>query len=453
MAPPTDQALPFCLLPRLSASIVTVVRSSGLLLLALSLAACAASDAQSSPPQGERSVPVVASIASRKTMPLLVQTTGTVQAFSTIAVKSQIDGMLTRVNFQEGQLVDREDLLFTIDSRPLQAALDQARADRAKAQAQVSQAQAQVSQAQAQVSQAKATVTKDLAQARNADVQAQRYESLLQQGATSREQADQFRTTATAQQATVAADRSDVGNAAAAVESARANLQSTQAAVIAADADVHSAQVQLSYASISAPIAGQLGQLNVNQGNLVEANSATPLVTISQIQPIYVEFSIPQRQLSELKQYQARGSLQVEAQPPQAPGAAEQGELVFIDSGVDATTGTIKLKARFANQKGRLTPGQFVNVVLHLTQAPNAIVVPAPAVQIGQQGEFVYVIQPDQTVAARTVTVGPTVNNLTVVKTGIKAGDRAVVDGQFNLTPGAKVRETSKSENELSPGS
>ncbi len=421
-----------------------------LLILTLgSLTACAASEAQSPSGGGEkRAVPIVAAVASRKTMPLLVQTTGTVQAYSTIAVKSQIEGMLMRVNFQEGQRVQKGDLLFQIDARPLQAALAQARSDRAKAIAQVAQAQAQLAQAQAQVNQAKATVAKDVAQARNADVQAQRYESLLNQGATSREQADQFRTTATAQQATVTADQSAVGNALAAVESARANLQSTQAAVTAADAAVDNAQVQLSYASIYAPSEGQLGQLNVNQGNLVEANSSMPLVTISQIQPIYVEFSIPQRQLADLKRYQASGSLRVEAKPPQDQGAAAQGELVFVDSGVDATTGTIKLKARFANQDGRLTPGQFVNVVLQLTQEPNAIVVPAPALQTGQQGAFVYVIQPDQTVEARNVTMGQTNNNLTVIKTGLQVGDRVVVDGQFNLTPGAKVREGAATESQ-----
>jgi multidrug efflux system membrane fusion protein len=197
----------------------------------------------------------------------------------------------------------------------------------------------------------------------------------------------------------------------------------------------------LSYASIAAPTSGRLGQLNVDQGNLVKDNDTTPLVTISQVQPIYVTFSIPQRSLSDLRKYQAQGQLQVAAQPPQSTGQAERGELVFVDSGVDPTTGTILLKARFSNEAGRLTPGQFVNVVLRLTEEPNAIVVPAPAVQSGQQGSFVYVIQPDHTVEARQVTVGQTVNQQTVIQKGLQAGDRVVVDGQFNLNPGAKVRE------------
>lgn len=421
----------------------------GLVVLALGgLAACAASDAQSvsSPGAGNRPVPVVAATATRKSVPLIVQTTGTVQAYATVAVKSQIAGQLTGVYFQEGQTVQSGDLLFTIDSRPLKAALDQAVANRAKAIAEVSQAQAALSQAQAQVTQAQAVVARDQAEADNADVQARRYADLLNTGAVSQEQADQFRTSAAAQQATVAADQSAVGNARAAVESAKANLQDTQAAVSAADAAVDSAKVQLSYAAIYAPNAGRLGKLNVNQGNLVQENDTTPLVTISQIQPIYVEFSIPQSQLPALRKYQAQGRLQVEAQSPSDSGQPARGELVFVDSGVDATTGTLKLRASFANADQRLTPGQFVNVVLKLAEAPNAIVVPAAAVQAGQQGQFVYVIKPDHTVAAQPVTVGQTVANQTVIQSGVQSGDRVVVDGQFNLTPGATVQEKAQDQ-------
>lgn len=420
----------------------------GIILLLLSgLSACAASEAQSTKSQGDRAVPVVSAQVTRKTVPIQVQTTGTVQAYSTITLKSQVDGQLMGVYFQEGQMVHKGDLMFKIDPRPLQATLDQAIANRAKAIAQVNQAQAQVGQAVAQVNQARAAVARDLAQARNADVQAQRYTSLVNQGAVSREQAEQYQTTATAQRSTVAADQSNVANAIAAVESAKANVQNAQAAVSAADAQVENAKVQLSYASIYAPNDGRLGKLNVNQGNLVKANDTNPLVTISQVRPIYVEFSIPQAQLPELRKYQAQHSLQVQAKSPQDAGPPVRGELVFVDSGVDATTGTIKLKASFTNENGRLTPGQFVNVVLKLVEEPNAIAVPAPVVQAGQKGSFVYVIKPDQTVEARPVTTGQTVNNQTVIKTGLQAGERVVLDGQFNLTPGAKVREKSSQAN------
>jgi membrane fusion protein, multidrug efflux system len=419
-------------------------RRSAILLLLGGLSACASSEAQSvqsKQAKGEQAIPVVSLQATRQTVPRLVQTTGTAQAYSTIALKSQVDGQLTGVYFREGQAVRKGALLFRIDSRPLQAALAQAVANRAKAVAQVSQAKAQLAQAQAQVNQAQAQVAKDLAQAKNAEVQAQRYANLVKEGAVSREQADQFQTNADAQRSTVDADRSSVGNAIAAVESAKANVQNAQAAVSAADAQVDSAKVQLSYAAIYAPNDGQLGKLNLNQGNLVKANDTNPLVTISQVRPIYVEFSIPQGQLPDLKKYQAQSRLQVESKSPQDSGQPVRGELVFVDSGVDNTTGTIKLRARFPNADGRLTPGQFVNVAMKLSEEANAIVVPAPAVQVGQKGSFVYIIKSDQTVEARNVTVGQTVANKTVVRTGLQAGDRVVTDGQFNLTPGAMVRE------------
>ena len=440
---------------RLSISLISLRRANRqrnwqhwmLLLLLSGLSACASSEAQSTRPKGsDRAIPVVSAKVSRQTVPLLVQTSGVVQAYSTISLKSQIDGQLIGVYFHEGQGVKKGDLLFRIDARPLQALLDQAVADRAKAIAQVSQAEAQLTQAQAQVNQAKATVAKDLAQAKNAEVQARRYTNLVKQGAVSREQAEQYITSANAQKATVTADISNVGNVQAAVESARANIQNAQAAVRAADSQVSSAKVQLSYAAIYAPNDGQLGKLNVNQGNLVKANDTNPLVTLSQVRPIYVEFSIPQRQLLELKKYQNQGQLSVAAKSPQDSGQPALGKLVFVDSGIDNTTGTINLKATFPNAGGQLTPGQFVNVTLKLSEQPNAIVVPTNAVQAGQKGAFVYAIAPNRTVEARQVTVGQTVGNQTVIKTGLQVGDRVVTDGQFNLTPGAKVREKGGSD-------
>lgn len=416
-----------------------------LLLVGLTyLSACAKSDAEAvkTGKGGEkRPVPVVVATANQTTVPILVQTTGTVEAYSTVSIKSQIAGQLLAVYFQEGKEVHRGDKLFTIDSRPLQAALDQALANRAKAIAQVSQAEAELAQAEAQVNQAKANLTRDTAQAKNASVQAQRYHSLLSQGAVSREQADQFRTGAEAQNAVVAADRSSVENAIAAVASAKANLQSTKAAVSGADAAIDNAKVQLSYSVIYAPIDGQTGSLKIDGGNLVKENDTNPLVVISQIRPIYVTFSIPQRLLPELKRYQTQGRLAVNVILSKDEGQPIQGEVVFVNSEVDLSTGTIQLKASFSNTDGRLTPGQFVNVVLKLTEEPNAIIVPSQAIQTGQKGLFVYVVKPDNSVELRSVTTGTSLNNQTVIKQGLKFGEKVVTDGQFNLVPGAKVQE------------
>ena len=431
------------------------LRSSQLWVMLLGLtclSACAASDAQSNSAKsgGARPVPVVIATATQKTVPVFVQTTGTVQAYSTVSVKSQIAGQLMEVNFKEGQEVQKGDLLFTIDPRPLQAALQEAMANRAKAIAQVSQAEADLAQAKAQVNQARANVTKEAAQASNNNVQARRYDSLQAEGAVSREQADQFRTSAAAQSAVVAANQSSVQNTIAAVDSAQANVQSAQAAVSAADAVVDSAQLQLSYSAIYSPVEGRTGNLKVNQGNLIKDNDTNPLVVISQIRPIYVGFSVPQRLLPDLKKYQAQGRLKVDV--TSAKNATVQGELEFIDSAVDTTTGTIQLKATFSNAENSLTPGQFVNVRLKLTEESNAIVVPTQAVQTGQKGQFVYVVKTDKTVELRPVTPGVAVDSQTVIQQGLKPGERVVTDGQFNLVPGATVQEGGQSAGQSGAG-
>ncbi|MFN6536068.1 MAG: efflux RND transporter periplasmic adaptor subunit [Nostoc sp. EkiNYC01] len=405
-------------------------------------AACNATDAQSSGKQAgkKRAVPVVVATATQKTIPIQLSATGTVEAYSTVSVKSQVGGQLTGVYFQQGQNVKKGDLLFKIDSRSLEAALMQANAAKAKDLAQVKQAQANVVKAIAQVNQAKANVAKDVAQAKNADVQAKRYNSLLKEGAISKEQADQFQTTADAQRATVKADQNGVADAQAAVAAAEADVQNAKAAVAADEAAIDNAKIQLSYSSIYSPITGRTSSLKLNQGNLVEANATDPLITISQIRPIYVTFSIPQRLLPDLKKYSANGKLEVSAIPPKDTARPIRGELTFVDSGLNTQTGTIQLKATFANTDDRLVPGQFVNVVLKLSEQPNMITVPSQAIQTGQQGQFVFLVKPDKTVEMRPVTVGDTIGNETAIKQGLQPGEQIVTDGQFNLVPGATVQ-------------
>ncbi|WP_334870591.1 efflux RND transporter periplasmic adaptor subunit [Nostoc sp.] len=446
---PVETTKPSSLVAQIVPHFQSIIQRGRFSLLILSLAylcsACNASEAESSKKEAgqKRAVPVVVATATQKTIPIQLSATGTVEAYSTVSVKSQVGGQLTGVYFQQGQNVKKGDLLFKIDSRALQAALMQANAAKAKDLALVKQAQANVLKAIADVNQAKANVVKDKAQATNADVQAQRYTRLLKQGAISKEQAQQYQTTAEAQQATVKADQGGVANAQAAVAAAQADVQNAEAAVASDEAAIDNAKVQLSYSSIYAPIAGRTGSLKLTQGNLVKANAANAddsLITISQIRPIYVNFSIPQRLLPDIKKYSANGKLEVDALPPKDAGHSVRGELTFVDSGVNTQTGTIQLKGTFANADERLFPGQFVNVVLKLSEEPNAITVPSQAVQSGQQGQFVYVVKPDKTAEMRPITVGDTVKNETVIKQGLKSGEQVVTDGQFNLVAGAIVQ-------------
>jgi membrane fusion protein, multidrug efflux system len=330
-----------------------------------------------------RAIPVLADTVIQKAVPVEIRAIGNCQAYSTVAVKSMVGGEISQVHFAEGKDVAKGDLLFTIDPRPFEAALKQAQAN----------------------------LERDRVQAENAKINAQRYEVLVAKQAVSRQQYDQFRTNAEALEATVRLD----------------------------EAAVENAKILLSYCFIRSPIDGRTGNLLITRGNIIKANDIT-LITINQIRPIYVAFSVPEQNLAEIKNYRARGkSLKVAALLPNDATSPEQGVLTFIDNTVDKTTGTILLKGTFPNNKKRLWPGQFVNVGLTLTTQPNAIIVPFPAIQTGQQGQYVFVIKPDLTVEARPVVVNRTINNDTIIDKGLKAGERVVTDGQLQLVPGAKV--------------
>jgi multidrug efflux system membrane fusion protein len=362
--------------------------------LAASLAAagCSGSEAvQSTPPAGGRgggpgqgaTVPVATATVSEKAVPLELSVIGSAEAYSTVAVRAQITGALMSVGFSEGEDVQKGQVLFTLDRRPLEAALEQARAN----------------------------LQKDTAQTANARAQAQRYLDLAERGIATKEQVDTTRTAATALEATLEADRAAVENAA----------------------------VQLQYATITSPISGRTGALMVHEGNLVRANDATPLVVINQVTPIYVSFGIPEARLPELKQYMARGSVKVDALAPNDTGAPSVGRITFVDNAVDPTTGTIRIKGTFPNETRHLWPGQFVNVSVTLMTDPRAIVVPTAAVQTGQQGQYVFVVKPDKTVELRNVTVVRAVDAESVIKQGLKAGEMVVTDGHLRLTAGSRV--------------
>jgi multidrug efflux system membrane fusion protein len=408
-------------------------------LLGILLTLLACSSESRVEPKPPAAVPVTVGSVTQKSIPLQVRAIGNVEAYAVVSVKSQVGGELAQVHFREGQNVKKGDLLFTIDPRPFEAALRQAEANLNQNLAQVKQAEANLNQNLAQVKQAEANLARDIAQEKNAEEEARRYKDLVEKQYVSKEQFDQLHTAAEAARATVAADRAGVENARAAVQASRAAKQNSLAAVKASSAALENAKIQLGYCTIRSPLDGRTGSILVQQGNLVKASDTQALVSINQIQPIYVTFSVPEQDLPEIKKYRALGRLKVEAFIAGEETRPEQGWLTFVDNAVDLTTGTIRLKGTFENREKRLWPGQFVNVALTLTVEPAAVVVPAPALQTGQQGTFVFVVKPDHTVEIRPVVTARTVGEEAVIEQGLKAGEVVVTDGQLRLSSGARV--------------
>jgi multidrug efflux system membrane fusion protein len=347
------------------------------LLLTVWLAACG----RKSDTGGPASVPVTVATAVQKEMPIEIGVIGNVESITSVQVKPMINGEIISVNFKEGQDVRKGDLLFVIDPRAFEADLHRNEAN----------------------------LVRDIATAVNARADANRYEALWKDGVVAPQLADQMRSAADAAEALVQADRAAVENA----------------------------KVQLLYTKIYSPINGRTGNLTIQLGNVIKANDLS-LLTINQITPIYVAFTIPEERLGEVKRYMAQRKLRVIAKLPNDPNPAE-GVLTFIDNTVDRQTGTIKLKATFENLDRRLWPGQFVNVVMTLTTQPGAVVVPAKAVQDGQQGPYLFVVDKEMKAEPRSVTVARTVGNESVVTSGVQPGEVVVTDGQIRLIPGAKV--------------
>jgi multidrug efflux system membrane fusion protein len=405
---------------------------------ALSCAACSdragGTPARSAPAPA---VPVGVATVEQKTVPVQVTAVGTVQAYTTVGVKSQAAGQIVQVHFAEGQEVKRGDLLFTIDPRPLEAAVRQTEANVAKDRAGLRQAEAALGQRQAEVTQALANLERDLAQLENARVQDQRYSELVRREFIAREQYDQIHTQFSALQATVHADRAAVESAKAAARAGEAMVDNARAAIAATEAMVDTARLQLGYARISAPMDGRTGNLLVQAGNVVKSNEDNPLVVIAQVRPIYVSFAVPEPHLAAIKTYRAQGTLTVDAVLDGGQKSVT-GAVTFMNNTVDPSTGTIQLKATFPNADNALWPGQFVDVALTLT-TERAVVVPAQAVQAGQQGPFVFVVKPDLTVESRPVKIKRRLAREVVIDEGLKAGERVVTDGQLRLRPGTRV--------------
>jgi multidrug efflux system membrane fusion protein len=366
---------------------------------------------QAKPAGGPPLVPVSVAKATQESVPTELRIVGSVEASSIVQVKSQIGGELVKAGFTEGQNVAKGDLLFEIDARPYQEALHQA--------------QANVARDRAQIGQYEATLARDAAQAKFNEADAARYTELQKAGVVSKSQADQSRTSA------------DVAR-----ESARATQASIESAKAALESDlagVEAAKLNLNYCQIHAPIAGRTGNLLVHAGNLVKANDV-PLVVIHQLAPAFVNFNVPEQYLSAIRRLSAGRKMAVRVYPRDNPDRAAEGYLSVIDNTVDATTGTVHLKATFENREGMLWPGQFVTAVLTLDTIRNATVVPAEAVQAGQNGHMIYVVKADTSVELRMVATGRAFGQKMVIEKGIAPGETVVTDGQLRLFPGAKIQ-------------
>jgi multidrug efflux system membrane fusion protein len=348
-----------------------------LAVLAATLPSCGKAAAPASAPP---TVPVTVAAAKQSDFPIELRVVGSVESPWTVDVRPQVEGALEAIHFREGQDVHAGDLLFTIDPRPYQAAL----------------------------AAAEANLARDRAQAQNAEAEKKRAADLFAQGI-------------------VAIDVND---------KAAANARALEASLKADEAAIQTARLRLDYCSIRSPLDGRTGAIMVKVGNLVRALDTTTLVTIHQIDPIDVRFTVPEARLSEIRR---AGSLDVIARRRGEDGDPAKGSLTFVENEVDRATGNVNLKARFKNAERKLWPGQFVDVLMVLAVRKGAVVIPSPAIQDGQAGSFVFVVKKDQTAEVRPVTVGPSRNGETLVEKGVEAGETVVVDGQVRLTVGAKV--------------
>ena len=344
-------------------------------------------DAQS-PPASAAGVPVTAGTVATTDVPVFLSAIGTVQAFNMVTIKSRVDGQIVKVAFSEGQDVKAGTALIQIDPRPYQALLDQAMATKQKDEAQLASAQS------------------DLV----------RWAELVPQGVKSRQTYDQQ----------------------------KALVQQYQATIKADEAQIETARLNLSYADIRAPIDGRLGMRLVDAGNMVRATDAAGLVTISQLKPIFVSFTVPQENLHKIHEKKAGGELTVLAFGSDNKTQLAEGKLSVIDNAIDQPTGTIRIKATFANADERLWPGEFVNVRLVLSVRKGAPTVPAQTVQDGPTGRYAYIIKEDGTVERRPVEVTAVQDGLAVIGKGLAVGDKVVVEGQYRLTNGARVRVEAK---------
>jgi multidrug efflux system membrane fusion protein len=334
--------------------------------------------------KGPPAVPVTVAVVQQQTVPVRLHAIGNVEAYSTVAIKARVGGQILEVNFREGQPVKKGEVLFRIDPRPFEAALRQAEAN----------------------------ALRDRAARDQARSQAKRYQELLDKNFISKEAYAQIRTNA---------------------ETAEATAKASQAAL-------ENARIALEYCTIRSPLEGYVGRVLLQAGNIVRADDAAPLVVINQVRPIYVNFGIPEQHLPEVRKYMGAAQLSVDVVPVDPQQPAPRGTLIFIDNAVDPSTGTIRLRAQFDNADVALWPGQFVNVSLRLFEQPDALIVPATAVQTGPEGQYVYVVGDDMVADVRRVNVARTDGERAIIAGGVAKGERVVTRGQLRLGPKTRVQ-------------
>jgi len=329
--------------------------------------------------------PVTVAQATVKTVPVKLRAIGNVRVYATVAVRPRVNGELIAVHFKEGQFVKTGDKLFTLDPRPYQTAYDQA----------------------------KAQLDRDLALFRGAELVLGRSRQLTGTASITADELDKLRTDVASSAATVTADR----------------------------AMLRTAELQLGYTTIVSPIDGRTGNVLITPGNLLTANEVAPLVVINQITPISVAFSVPEQNLAAINENMSKqgDKLPIEA-VLRGHATPLPGELTFVDNSVDPTTGTVQLKATFANLDRRLWPGQFVDVVLTLTERANSVTIPSAAIQEGQNGPYVFVVGRDDKAEMRQISIAfVTSEGEAIVEKGLSAGETVVTDGHLRVSPGSKV--------------
>ena len=357
--------------------VVSVIMASAMIFLS---SGCTKKQEQARPAE---EIPVKTGTAVKMDVPLNVSAIGTVQAYSTVNITSHVGGQITQVHVKEGQAIKKGQRLFNIDDREYQTALESARIN----------------------------LEKDRIQLEKEKTDARRYAELLKKDYVTKDEVEQTQNDVDVREATIKGD----------------------------EADIKSAELNLSYCRITAPMDGRAGSILVNQGNIITANNnSDPLMVINQIQPIYIQFSVPEQYLAEI-QAQLNFEPKVLISVPEKPAEIKEGQLTFLDNSIDTNTGTIKLKATFENADNTLWPGQFVNVTLVLGVNTGAIAVPSDAVQMSQDGNYIFVVKADNTVESRNVTIGSEVGDQTEIMSGISIGEVVVTDGQLKLSEGARI--------------